>query len=187
LTVGDDDSGLGFTLPPMRLPPVTLPERVRLVFPLFELPERPERSSRVRVRTKHLVAVLLLFDLLDAILAVWFGSPVPWVRALVGVGLTALLVGPVSLLYLWEPLAAVFGVGWLAVVPSATLLLFVRVVRQLDFLGRRHPEQVDGNAERERKHPNEDEGGSDVADATATESDHAAQHDGRDDVDERYE
>jgi len=150
MSEGDDDSGLGFTLPPMRLPPLTLPERIRLVFPLFELPERPERSSRVRVRTKHIVAALLLFDLLDAILAVWFGSPAPWVRALVGVGLTALLVGPVSLLYLWEPLAAAVGVGWLAVVPSATLLLVARVVRQFDLFGRRHPEQVDGNTERER-------------------------------------
>ncbi|EFW94059.1 hypothetical protein ZOD2009_02910 [Haladaptatus paucihalophilus DX253] len=187
MTKGDDDSGLGFTLPPMHLPPLSLPEQIRLVVPLFKLPERPERSSQVRVRTKYLVAALLLFDLLDAILAVGLGSPAPWLRALVGVGLTATLIGPASLLYLWEPLAVVFGVGWVTVVPSATLLLLTRVVRQFDLLGRRHPEQVDGDAERERKHPDEDEGGSDVSDTAAPEPDHAAQHDGRDDVDERDE
>ncbi|WP_227353429.1 hypothetical protein [Haladaptatus salinisoli] len=179
----DDDSGIRFTLPPMSLPPITLPGRIRLVFPAFERPERPERSTKVRVRTRNVVAALLVFDALDALLAL-SGSPTPWLRAVVGTVVAGVVVGPVGLVHLWEGIAVAAGAGWLAVVPSATLLLLARLVGKVDLVGGRHPEQVDGHAEREREHPDEDEGGAPVPDAAPAETDHAAQHERRGDVDE---
>lgn len=176
----DDDSRLRFTLPPMSLPPVTLPDRIRLILPAFE---RPERPSRVRVRTRSVVAALLVLDAFDALLALR-GSPVPWLRVVVGAVVTGVIVGPVGVAYLWEGIAVAAGAGWLAVVPSATLLLLARLVRKVNLLGRWHPEQVDGDAEREREYPDEDEGGTSIPDAATAEADHAAQHERRGDVDE---
>ncbi|GAA0226539.1 hypothetical protein [Haladaptatus pallidirubidus] len=124
----DDDSGFSFTLPPMRIPPVTLPDRVRLIVPVFERPEQPDKSTRLRVRLRTLVAFLLLFDLVDALLVLQ-GSPAPWFRAVIGTALLTIVVGPVSFAYLWEGLAVFAGVGWLAVAPSATLLLLARFLR----------------------------------------------------------
>ncbi|WP_458209675.1 hypothetical protein [Haladaptatus sp. NG-SE-30] len=185
----DDDSGLGFTLPPMHLPPLTLPDRIRLIVPVFDRPERPgrkERSSRLRVSVRSVLVALLVLDVFDAVLAL--GEPsAPWLRVVVGAIVVGWVVGPVGVAYLWEAVAVVAGVGWLAVVPSATLLFFARFVREIDLLGRRHPEQVDGHAEGEREHPHEDERGTPVSDATAAEADHAAQHERRGDVDERDE
>jgi hypothetical protein len=180
----DDDSGIRFTLPPMSLPPVTLPDRIRLILPVFERPERPERSRRVRVRTRSVVAALLVLDALDALLAL-NGSPAPWLRVVVGTIVSGGVVGPVGLVYLWEGIAVTAGAGWLAVAPSATLLLLARLVWKVDLLGRGHPEQVDGHPERERKDPDEDEGGAPVPDTAPAEADHAAQHERRGDVDER--
>lgn len=183
MTERDDDSGFSFTLPPIRLPPMTLPDRVRLIVPVFEHPTSPELSTRLRVRVRTLVALALLFDVIDA-LFVLRGSPAPWFRAVVGTALLFVVVGPAGVAYLWEALAVFAGVGWLAVVPSATLLLLTRLLRQVDFLGRGHPEQVDRETEREREHPDEDEGGPSVSHAGSPESNRAAQQDGRGDVHE---
>ncbi len=124
----DDDSGLGFTLPPMNLPPMTFPDEIRLIVPVFNRPEQPERSARLRVRARTLVVFFLVFDIINA-LVVLQGAPAPWFRAIVGTVLTAVVVGPASVVYLWEAVAVVAGVGWLTVVPSATLLVVARLFR----------------------------------------------------------
>ncbi|SIR46484.1 hypothetical protein SAMN05421858_2343 [Haladaptatus litoreus] len=124
----DDDSGFSFTLPPMRLPPVTFPDRVRLIVPVFERPKEPDKSTRLRVRLRTLVAFLLLFDVVDALLVLQ-GSPAPWFRAVVGTVLMTIVAGPIGSVYLWEGFAVFAGIGWLAVAPSATLLLFARLLR----------------------------------------------------------
>ncbi|MFC4550185.1 MULTISPECIES: hypothetical protein [Halorussus] len=123
----DERSGFSFTLPPMTLPRMELPERIRLLFPL---PEPPERSyPTLRVRVSHVLLVALLVDLLDAATVLWVGGePFWWARGAVGLAVSLAVAGPAGLLYGWESLATLGGFGLLALAPTATLLVLVRAV-----------------------------------------------------------
>ncbi|WP_137284728.1 hypothetical protein [Halorussus salinisoli] len=123
----DDDPGFRFSLPPISLPEMQLPERIRLVFPVPDPPEKVSRPTRVKVSWVLLVVVLV--DVADA-LAVGLGGPatLPWVRAAVGVLLSAVLVGGPGLLYAWELLAILGGFGTLSVAPTLTVLVLARIV-----------------------------------------------------------
>lgn len=124
--MADDDGndGLGFTLPPIQVPPFTLPDHLGIVFP-----RTPEKRAPVRVDARTVLVVALAFDLLDALVVVLAGAAVPWPRAFAGTLALAPLLGPVGLAYAWEGVAATVGLPWLAVVPSATLLVLVRLFR----------------------------------------------------------
>jgi hypothetical protein len=120
----DGDDGLGFTLPPLRLPAFTLPDHFRLV-----IPRTPPKHNPVRVSARTALVAALAFDLLDALVVLLAGAAVPWPRTFVGALALAPLVGPVGLAYAWEGVAATVGLPWLAVAPSATLLVLARLFR----------------------------------------------------------
>jgi len=121
----EDDEGFSLSLPPISLPKVRLPDRIRLAFPI---PEPPERARPRRVRTSRLLVAVALADALDAV-AVLLGGPgtLPWVRATAGTLLSILFAGFPGLLYSWELFAVLGGVGWLSVAPTATLLVVARL------------------------------------------------------------
>lgn len=125
--LGDDDGGLSLSLPPISLPEVRLPDRIRLVFPAPDPPERIRRPRRVR--TSWVLVAVALADALDAA-AVLLGGPetLPWVRAALGTLLSILFAGFPGLLYAWELFASLGGMGWLSVAPTATLLVVARLV-----------------------------------------------------------
>ncbi|WP_168216255.1 hypothetical protein [Halorussus halobius] len=124
----DDEAsaGLSFSLPPITLPEVHLPERVRLVFPV---PEPPEKVSKpIRVDASWGLVAVAVADALDAVAVVWAGpEALAWARAAVGLAVGVALVGAPGLLYVWELLATVGGMGWLALAPTLTALVVVRL------------------------------------------------------------
>ena len=123
----DDGEGFSFSLPPIKLPEMRLPERIRLVFPVPDPPEKASQPTRVRV-SWVLVAVLVA-DVLDALAVALVGpATLPWARAAVGTLASILLVGLPGLLYAWELVAISAGFGWLSVAPTLTLLVLARVV-----------------------------------------------------------
>jgi hypothetical protein len=123
----DEDPGFGFSLPPMSLPEMRLPERIRLVFPRPDPPETDSRPTRVRV--SWVVLAVVLADALDAFAVVWTGpETLAWVRAAFGILAAAVLVGGPGLLYGWELLAILGGFGWLSVSPTLTALVLARFV-----------------------------------------------------------
>src|SRR6056297_1425647 len=96
----DDERGFSFSLPPMSLPEMRLPERIRLVFPMPDPPEKVSRPTRVRVSWVLLAVVLA--DALDAFAVLWAGpETLAWARAAVGVVVAVVLVGGPGLLYGW--------------------------------------------------------------------------------------
>jgi hypothetical protein len=122
----EDDEGFSLSLPPISLPEVRLPDRIRLVFPVPEPPETRFRPRRVR--TSWVLVAVALADALDAA-AVLLGGPetLPWARAVAGTVLSILFAGFAGLLYPWELIAALGGHGWLSIAPTATLLLVARL------------------------------------------------------------
>lgn len=122
----DDDGGFGFSLPPISLPVVRLPRLLQA----FRMPEPPEKVDRPeRVRTSRVLLVVALADALDAAAVLWAGpATLPWVRAAAGTLLSAVLAGPVGLLYAWELFAVLGGIGWATLAPTATLLVAARAV-----------------------------------------------------------
>jgi hypothetical protein len=123
----DDGGGLGFSLPPIKLPEMTFPERIRLVFPVPDPPEKVSKPTRVRVSWVLLAVVVA--DALDAFAVVLAGpTALPWTRAAAGTLASLLLVGGPGLLYAWELLAIFGGVGWLSVAPTLTLLVLAWIV-----------------------------------------------------------
>ncbi|WP_276298973.1 hypothetical protein [Halorussus lipolyticus] len=124
---GDDDLGFGFSLPPILLPDVRLPERIRLVFPVPDPPEKVSRPTRVRV--SWVLLAVALVDALDAFAVLWAGpATLPWVRAVVGMATAIVLVSGPGLLYSWELLAILGGFGWLSVAPTLTALVLARIL-----------------------------------------------------------
>ena len=113
----DEEGGwrLGFSLPPIRLPPL-FPDSLRVVLPAPGV-------GPIRVSGRAVLFGALVFDLVDAALALWGADGVlVWVRGVAGVVLGVVVAGPVGLVAAWEPLAAAAGYGVLAVVPTLTLL-----------------------------------------------------------------
>ena len=128
---GDGDagesSGLSLSLPPITLPEVRLPERVRLAFPVPEPPEKV--STPIRVDASWGLVAVAVADALDAVAVAWAGpEALAWARAAAGVALGVALVGAPGLLYVWELLAILGGIGWLALAPTLTALVLVRLV-----------------------------------------------------------
>ncbi|NHN59974.1 MULTISPECIES: hypothetical protein [Halorussus] len=122
-----DSSGFSFSLPPISLPEMRLPERIRLVFPVPEPPERVTHPTRVRVSWVLLAVVLA--DVLDALAVLWAGpETLAWVRAAVGVLVGVVLVGGPGLLYAWELFAILGGFGALSFAPTLAALVLARLV-----------------------------------------------------------
>ncbi|WP_135853749.1 hypothetical protein [Halorussus salinus] len=123
----DDETGFRFSLPPVVLPEMRLPERIRLVFPIPDPPEKVSRPTKVRVSWVLLAVVLA--DALDAAVVLAAGpETLTWARAAVGLVAAAFLVGGPGLLYAWELLAVLGGLGWLSVAPTLTVLVLARIV-----------------------------------------------------------
>ena len=123
----DADTGFSFSLPPILLPKMRLPERIRLLFPAPDPPEKPSRPTRVRA--SRVLLVVALADGLDVAVALWAGpGALPWARAAAGTLLSVVLVGFPGLLYAWELLAILVGFGWLSFAPTATALVLVRLL-----------------------------------------------------------
>ncbi|UPW01239.1 hypothetical protein M0R88_03820 [Halorussus gelatinilyticus] len=123
----DDETGFRFSLPPMVLPEMKLPERIRLVFPVPDPPEKVSRPTRVRVSWVLLAVVLA--DALDAALILAAGpETLVWARAAVGVLAAGVLVGGPGLLYAWELLAILGALGSLSLAPTLTVLVLARIV-----------------------------------------------------------
>jgi len=122
-----DDAGLGFSLPPISLPEMRLPERVRLVFPV---PEPPEKVTKpVRVEASWVLLAVILADGLDAFAVAWAGpGTLAWARAAVGLLAGVVLVGGPGLLYAWELVAILAGMGTLSLAPTLTVLVLARLV-----------------------------------------------------------
>jgi hypothetical protein len=123
----DEKTGFSFSLPPILLPDVQLPERIRLAFPTPDPPEKVLKPTRVRV--SWVLFGVVLADALDAFAVVWAGpATLPWVRAALGVVLAVVLAGGLGLLYAWELFAILGGVGWLSVAPTLTALVLGRML-----------------------------------------------------------
>jgi hypothetical protein len=126
----DDGSGLarlGFSLPPISLPEMHLPERIRLVVPI---PDPPEKVSRpTRVRASWVLLAVTLADVLDALVVAWAGpTALVWVRAALGTLAAVVLVGGPGLLYAWELLVILGGFGLVSVAPTLTVLVLARML-----------------------------------------------------------
>jgi hypothetical protein len=122
----DDETGFRFSLPPMVLPEMRLPERIRLVVPIPDPPEKVSRPTKVRISWVLLAVVLA--DALDAAVVLAAGpETLLWVRATIGLVAAVALVGGPGLLYAGELLAALGGFGWLALAPTLTVLVLARI------------------------------------------------------------
>lgn len=123
----DEATGFSFSLPPILLPDVQLPERIRLTFPI---PDPPEKVSRpTRIKASWVLLAVALADALDAFAVIWAGPvTLPWVRAAIGLLLAIVFVGGPGLLYAWELFAILGGIGWLSVAPTLTALILGRIL-----------------------------------------------------------
>lgn len=124
----EERAGFDFSLPPISLPEVRFPERIRLV---LSAPSAPETTHRpIRVRASWVLLAVVLVDALDALAVVLAGpTTLPWVRAAVGLLLAVVVAGLPGLLYAWELLAILGGVGVLSVAPTLTALVLLRLLR----------------------------------------------------------
>ena len=119
-----DSGGFSFTLPPIKLPNVAFPKNLQVRLP----PPAYDRELDVSARTLLLVAVLV--DLLDAALVfVAIPALAEWIRPVAGTVVALVFVGLPGLLYAWEGVAVLAGVGWLSAFPSATALVLARALR----------------------------------------------------------
>ena len=125
----DRDRGFPFRLPPIRLPPL-FPDRLRIVLPVPGY--RHERS----LSSGWILLVALLFDLLDAILALFTAGPVDLVRTVGGTFLSILVAGWAGAIYGWEVLAVAIGFPAFTAFPSLAVLVIVELLR-----ARRQPER----------------------------------------------
>jgi hypothetical protein len=123
----DEETGFSFSLPPILLPDMELPERIGLAFSTLDPPEKVSRPTRVRV--SWLLLGVVLVDALDAFAVIWTGpETLAWTRAALGLLLGVVFVGGPGLLYAWELFAILGGVGWLSVAPTLTALVLGQVL-----------------------------------------------------------
>ena len=118
----DDDRGLTFRLPPLRLPPL-FPDTLRI-----RLPAPGFRAGR-ELSTGWVLSVCLVFDLFDMALALTVSGPVDLVRTLGGALIAVIVAEAVGTLYLWEVLAVLAPVTHLTVAPTLTGVFLLRVFR----------------------------------------------------------
>jgi hypothetical protein len=124
---GDDasDSSFSFTLPPIRLPPF-FPEDFRLLWPAAG------EKLHGRVSRRVVLGALVAFDLLDAFLATTTDSAVVAGARVVGGALVAATTfGTVGVAYVWEAGAVLVGGGEVTVLPTLTVLLIARALRDV--------------------------------------------------------
>ncbi|WP_115864022.1 hypothetical protein [Halorussus litoreus] len=126
-TDGPDTTDLGFSLPPITLPEMRLPERIRLVFPI---PDPPEKVSKpVRIEASRVLLAVVLADALDAFVVALAGpETLAWARGAVGILVSVVLVGGPGLLYAWELFAILGGIGVLSLAPTLTALVLARLL-----------------------------------------------------------
>lgn len=122
MTDRDDDSGLGFRLPPIRLPPF-FPKDFEIAFPI------PGKPRSAEVSTGVVFAACVFFDVADAVLALVAGDAIGAVRTVSGTFLASMVAGPLGVLYAWEFAAVLLGANWATAVPSLTLLLVLHSLR----------------------------------------------------------
>ncbi|MFB6106886.1 MAG: hypothetical protein ABEJ70_07930 [Halobacteriaceae archaeon] len=117
---GEDRDGgrLGFSLPPLRLPPL-FPERLRVVL--------PAPKPRVVASGWSALAVAVGFDVADAALALAGPPWTAWLRPLVGAAVGTTFLGPLAVVHCWELLAVADPP--LGAVPTLTVLVFLRALR----------------------------------------------------------
>lgn len=120
---GDENEsgpGLGFSLPPIRLPPF-FPADFRLRFPV---------AGRLRAATSPRRALLaaLAFDAADAALALTTGPPIAYLRTVAGTLVAGALVGPGGAAAAWEVAAVAFGAPAATLFPTLAALVVLRVV-----------------------------------------------------------
>lgn len=115
------DRGISFRLPPIRLPPM-FPDRLQVVLPVPGY--RHERS----LSAGWVLLVSLLFDALDALLALTVSGPVDLARTGGGTMLALLMGGGFGVLYAWEVLAVLVGFPVATAAPSLVVLAASRMV-----------------------------------------------------------
>jgi len=119
----DDDEGVSLSLPPIRLPPL-FPDEFRVLWP------GGGDGPRRRVSARLAAAVLVAFDLLDAVLALTVdAAAVTATRTVGGTLVAAATFGLLGVPYVLEPAAALLGFGWLTAFPTLTALLVVGLLR----------------------------------------------------------
>jgi hypothetical protein len=119
------DDSFSFSVPPIRLPPL-FPADFRILWP------SPGEKLRGRVTRRGVAAALVVFDLVDAVLALSADSTVlAAVRVVGGALLAATTFGAAGVVYVWEAAAVLASVGELTVVPTLTLLLLAGLVRDV--------------------------------------------------------
>jgi hypothetical protein len=123
---GDEgEAGFSLRLPPIRLPPL-FPEDFRILWP------SPGEKLHGRVTHRVVAAALVVFDLVDAALALTADSTVlAAVRVVGGALLAATTFGTLGVVYVWEAAAVLAGVGEFTVVPTLTVLLLAGLVREV--------------------------------------------------------
>ncbi len=118
-----------FSLPPITLPPL-FPDHLEIRLPV------PGFRYASRLSSGRVLLVVLVFDLLDATLALAGGTaavgPVDWVRTLGGFVLGLIVARGVGLFYAWEVLAVLAGVTWVTVAPSLSGVLLLWLWWQKD-------------------------------------------------------
>jgi hypothetical protein len=113
-------SGLGFSLPPVRLPPF-FPADFRFRVPVFGGP-------RAAASPRRALLAALIFDAADAALALTTGPPIAYVRTVAGALIAGALVGPGGAVAVWEVAVVVLGQSALTLFPTLAALVVLRVV-----------------------------------------------------------
>lgn len=119
-SVDDSSRGITFRLPPIQLPPL-FPDQLRIVLPL------PGYRHGRSLSAGWVLVVALVFDALDATLALTATGPVDLVRTGGGTVLAVLATGWMGGLYVVELIAVILGVPAVTAFPSLAVLAFVRM------------------------------------------------------------
>ena len=117
--MSDDDRRRRFRLPPFRLPEFFPPD-FELVLPI------PGRVRGRSVGAGRVLAIALLVDVVDALLALTIAGPALLARSFVVVVLTVAVASGFGLLSVWELVAVLTGAPVLTAVPSTTALFVLR-------------------------------------------------------------
>ncbi|WP_050049078.1 hypothetical protein [Halanaeroarchaeum sulfurireducens] len=117
--MSDDDRRRRFRLPPFRLPEFFPPD-FELVLPV------PGRVGGRTVGTEWVLAIALLVDVIDALLALTIAGPALLARSFAVVVLTVAIASGFGVLSVWELVAVLTGAPVLTAFPSTTVLFVLR-------------------------------------------------------------